>query len=87
MSTSGLTSGSPARRLTAREIEAALDHLPENLREVLLLCDLWGFEYAEIARIVGSPVGTVRSRIARARSRVSVFLGRAARQSTGRVRP
>jgi RNA polymerase sigma-70 factor (ECF subfamily) len=74
-------------RLTARELEAALDRLPENQREALLLCDLWGFEYAEIAHIVHSPVGTVRSRIARARSRVSELLGSAAQQSTGRLRP
>ncbi|HEX9303263.1 MAG TPA: sigma-70 family RNA polymerase sigma factor [Thermoanaerobaculia bacterium] len=65
-------------RLAARELEAALDRLPREQREALLLCDLWGFQYAEISEIVGSPIGTVRSRIARARGRLSVLLGRTA---------
>jgi RNA polymerase sigma-70 factor (ECF subfamily) len=71
-------------RLTARELEAALGRLPEDQREALLLCDLWGFRYAEIAEIVGSPIGTVRSRIARARSRVSALLGKTARETEDR---
>jgi RNA polymerase sigma-70 factor (ECF subfamily) len=68
-------------RLTARELEAALDRLPKDQREALLLCDLWGFRYEEIGEIVGSPVGTVRSRIARARGRMSVLLRKTARAS------
>jgi RNA polymerase sigma-70 factor (ECF subfamily) len=67
-------------RLTARELESALQRLPTDQREALLLCDLWGFQYAEIAQIVGSPIGTVRSRIARARSRVSALIGKATRE-------
>lgn len=91
----GTDSGAPAfvvpaeavEQLTARELEAALGRLSGNQREALLLCDLWGFQYAEIAGIVGSPIGTVRSRIARARSRVSALLGRTAKESKGRLRP
>lgn len=90
----GTESGSPAfvvpaesvERLTARELEAALGHLPGDQREALLLCNLWGFRYAEIAGIIGSPVGTVRSRIARARSRMSALLGRTAKEPKGRLR-
>src|SRR5262249_50381779 len=74
-------------RLTARELEAALEHLPSDQREALLLCDLWGFQYSEIAAIVHSPIGTVRSRIARARHRLSSLLGRAAKDSKERGRP
>ena len=74
-------------RLTARELEAALDRLPKDQREALLLCDLWGFRYEEIAEIVGSPVGTVRSRIARARSRMSALLRKTARASEDRLKP
>lgn len=48
-------------------LEAALETLPDVQREAVLLCDLWGFLYAEIATIVGAPVGTVRSRVARGR--------------------
>ncbi len=74
-------------RLAARELEAALDRLPREQREALLLCDLWGFQYAEISEIVGSPIGTVRSRIARARGRLSALLGRTAREAEDRSRP
>jgi RNA polymerase sigma-70 factor (ECF subfamily) len=90
----GTGSGAPAlivpaeavEQLTARELEAALGQLPGDQREALLLCDLWGFQYAEIAGIVGAPIGTVRSRIARARRRLSSFLGRTAKESKGRLR-
>ena len=71
-------------RLSARELEEALDRLPREQREALLLCDLWGFQYAEISEIVGSPIGTVRSRIARARDRLAALLGRAAREDRSR---
>ncbi len=74
-------------RMTARELEAALDRLPGDQREALLLCDLWGFQYAEIAEIVGSPTGTVRSRIARARSRMSALLRKTVRASEDRLKP
>jgi RNA polymerase sigma-70 factor (ECF subfamily) len=73
-------------RLAARELEAALDRLPTDQREALLLCDLWGFRYAEIAKIVGSPVGTVRSRIARARSRMSALLKKTVLESEDRLK-
>lgn len=74
-------------RLSARELEEALDRLPREQREALLLCDLWGFQYAEISEIVGSPIGTVRSRIARARCRLSALLGRTAKEAEDRSRP
>ncbi|MCK6553261.1 sigma-70 family RNA polymerase sigma factor [Candidatus Binatia bacterium] len=61
-------------RLSARELEAALARLPEEQRHVVLLCDLWGFPYDEIAEIAGVPVGTVRSRIARGRLALSKLL-------------
>ena len=74
-------------RLTARELEAALDRLPKDQREALLLCDLWGFRYAEIAEIVDSPIGTVRSRIARARARLSALLAKPAGREFKDLRP
>ncbi len=54
-------------RLSARELEGALGRLPEEQRHVILLCDLWGFRYDEMAEITDTPLGTVRSRIARGR--------------------
>lgn len=44
-----------------------LDELPEEFRQALLLCDVEGMSYAEIAEVMDTPVGTVRSRISRAR--------------------
>ncbi len=67
-------------RLAARELDAALFKLPEEQRETVLLCDLWGFRYDEIAEITGVPVGTVRSRISRARAQLSRILVEANRK-------
>ena len=49
------------------ELSDALSKLPENMREVYLLCDLEGYTYEEIAELVNIPIGTVRSRLHRAR--------------------
>jgi RNA polymerase sigma-70 factor, ECF subfamily len=46
----------------------AVASLPAHYRDVVVLCDLTGLEYAEAARELGLPVGTVRSRLARART-------------------
>ncbi|MGH3056371.1 MAG: sigma factor-like helix-turn-helix DNA-binding protein, partial [Gaiellaceae bacterium] len=53
-----------------QEIRRIIDGLPSELRVAVTLCDIEGFTYAEIADITDTPVGTVRSRIARARSRL-----------------
>lgn len=50
------------------EIQAALAALPEEFRVAVVLCDVVGLRYEEIARQLGVPVGTVRSRIHRGRS-------------------
>jgi len=55
------------RHLSAEEIRRVLATLPEEMRTELVLCDIEGFTYQEIAEIVDCPLGTVRSRIARAR--------------------
>lgn len=52
------------------DVYRALDSLPRNFRRVLLLFDIAGFNYKEIAKIVDCPIGTVRSRICRARQRL-----------------
>ena len=49
------------------ELTQAIDQLPTKMREVFLLCDLDGNSYEETAELVGCPVGTVRSRLHRAR--------------------
>lgn len=50
------------------EINRFLKELPEEFRKSLLLCDLEGFRYEEIAELMGTPIGTVRSRISRGRA-------------------
>ncbi|MEM1413754.1 MAG: sigma-70 family RNA polymerase sigma factor [Myxococcota bacterium] len=56
-------------------LEDALDALPGSQREAVLLRDLWGFRYEEIAEMTGVPIGTVRSRIARGRASLVERLG------------
>lgn len=55
-------------------IEAGIESLPPEQRTVLILCDIHGYAYDEIAEIVGLPMGTVKSRISRARARLRDYL-------------
>jgi RNA polymerase sigma-70 factor (ECF subfamily) len=48
-------------------LRKTLDQLPPTLAQALTLRDVWGFSYEEIAELMDCPIGTVRSRIARAR--------------------
>jgi RNA polymerase sigma-70 factor (ECF subfamily) len=56
-------------------INRALDELPEEFREALVMRELEGLSYKEIADIAGVPLGTVMSRLARARKRLQHALG------------
>jgi RNA polymerase sigma-70 factor (ECF subfamily) len=57
-----------------RDIARALDELAEEQRAALLLVVLEGLTYREIAEIQGVPIGTVMSRLARARTQIKAFL-------------
>ncbi|MEZ5039648.1 MAG: sigma-70 family RNA polymerase sigma factor [Saprospiraceae bacterium] len=50
------------------EVTNAINALPVDFRVVILLCDIEGFTYEEIAKIVDIPIGTVRSRLHRSRN-------------------
>lgn len=50
------------------EVTLAINALPLDFKEVILLCDVEGFSYEEIAKILELPIGTVRSRLFRARN-------------------
>lgn len=66
--------GSPealaAIRIDLGRLRTALEELPPHLREVVILREQEGFSYKEIASVVEVPIGTVMSRLARARSRL-----------------
>ena len=55
-------------------VNAALRALPPPLREVIVLRELEGLDYAEIAQVTGIPMGTVMSRLSRARARLRATL-------------
>jgi len=56
------------------EVARALESLPEDFRTVVILCDIEGLTYDEIAEFVDCPIGTVRSRLHRGRKMLSVTL-------------
>jgi RNA polymerase sigma-70 factor (ECF subfamily) len=56
-------------------IERALEQLPFNFREVILLCDVEEMKYQEIAEALGIPIGTVMSRLGRGRRMMRSLLG------------
>ncbi len=62
------------RREVQRRVHAALATLPPDHRAIVLLRDLQGFAYTEIAAILRIPVGTVRSRLSRAREALRPLL-------------
>ena len=65
-----------------QHLEAALQVLPEDQRIALVLCDIEGLDYGEIAAAMQTSVGTVKSRISRGRARMRQIL-----QATGELLP
>jgi RNA polymerase sigma-70 factor, ECF subfamily len=57
-----------SREQQLEELRAAILTLPPNHREVVVLCDLEGMDYARAAQYLACPLGTVRSRLHRARA-------------------
>lgn len=64
------------RRETREQVESAIAELPDDFRMVIVLRDLQGLEYEEIAQALKCSMGTVKSRLARARLRVKTRLVR-----------
>ncbi|HSD11459.1 MAG TPA: sigma-70 family RNA polymerase sigma factor [Candidatus Binatia bacterium] len=63
------------RQASSRSIQQALEALPVDLREAIVLRELEGLSYAEIASVAEIPIGTVMSRLSRARRRLQETLG------------
>jgi RNA polymerase sigma-70 factor (ECF subfamily) len=61
-------------KLLREDFERAIDALPDSLRVVVVLAHLEGFKYHEIAAQLDIPIGTVRSRLGRARARLQQSL-------------
>jgi RNA polymerase sigma-70 factor (ECF subfamily) len=61
--------------LRLRDLNRAIGHLADDQRQVILLVGLEGMRYGEVAEILGIPVGTVRSRLSRARETLRVLMG------------
>ena len=78
-SVEGATEDAFFHHLVDGEIERALASLPHDFRAVVLLVDLHELSYAEAAATLGCPIGTVRSRLSRARRLLQVSLHEYAR--------
>ena len=63
-----------ARRDSRETLAQALDRLPPDFREVIVLREIEGLSYKEISEVVDVPVGTVMSRLSRARKRLQEAL-------------
>lgn len=61
----------PEQEMDQAELDTAVQHcldgLPEDFRAVVVMVDIEGMDYMEVAEVIGKPLGTVKSRLARAR--------------------
>ena len=58
------------RKLERKQIQTAIERLPDHYREIIVLRDIEGFSYQEIATMLSCPAGTVMSRLGRAREKL-----------------
>ena len=59
---------------TVEQVQNAVESLPVDFREVIVLRELEGLSYKDIATIIGVPIGTVMSRLSRGRERLIAIL-------------
>jgi RNA polymerase sigma-70 factor (ECF subfamily) len=81
----GVEHDSDERLLADQRIErlhAAIARLPVEYREALVLCELHELSYAETAAVLGCPIGTIRSRLHRARALLTAMLDEGERSPT-----
>jgi RNA polymerase sigma-70 factor, ECF subfamily len=58
------------RRELDRAVQTCLEGLPDEFRVVVVMIDIQGFDYEKISQVIGKPLGTIKSRLARARLKV-----------------
>jgi RNA polymerase sigma-70 factor (ECF subfamily) len=68
------------RNADREAVQRGLEALPTEYREVIVLRELEGMSYKQIARVIDAPIGTVMSRLARARKRLMTVLAGAVRK-------
>jgi len=69
-----------------RDLQRGLAMLPDDQRSVLLLISIEDLSYAEAAQVLGVPIGTVMSRLARAREKLREYTGQPGRPALRRVK-
>jgi RNA polymerase sigma factor (sigma-70 family) len=69
------------RNLDRNMLRGALEDLAVEFREAIVLREMEGLSYKEIADIAGVPIGTVMSRLARARKRLQIYLAKTASEN------
>ncbi len=74
------------QKVEREQVRAAIERLPTHYREVILLRDIEGFSYQQIAGILQCPAGTVMSRLGRARERLRTLLVQWQAGGHGRVK-
>ena len=76
-------SGGQEEALAMRDVQRAFNSLPDIQKEVVLLVAVEGMEYEDAAAVLGVPVGTVKSRLSRARQDIRDFLNPARSKGGG----
>ena len=75
----------PSAALELDEVRRALAMLPEEQREPLILIGAAGLSYEEVSEIMGVAIGTIKSRVSRARDRIALILAEGVVQTDGRA--
>ena len=82
-----MTPGGQEAQLDMADLRIALQQLPDDQREAVVLVGASGFSYQEVADICHVPVGTVKSRVNRARTKLAALLGTDAALTAGTGKP
>jgi RNA polymerase sigma-70 factor (ECF subfamily) len=71
-----LPSAERLRHVDRRMVQQGMERLPAEYREILVLREFEGLSYQQLAEVTGAPIGTVMSRLSRARDRLAKEIGK-----------